>query len=82
MKNQQKIIRTKIGILELARQLGNVSQACAVNTVTGKRRCRRSQIQFRQPKKNFLAMTYLTDSRHEILHVSDHILAITFSIVL
>ena len=28
MTNQQKIIKTKIGILELARQLGNVSQAC------------------------------------------------------
>jgi len=26
--NQQKIIKTKVGILELARQLGNVSQAC------------------------------------------------------
>ena len=30
MTNQQKIIKTKIGILELARQLGNVSQACKV----------------------------------------------------
>jgi len=29
-QNQQKIIKTKIGILELARQLGNVSQACKV----------------------------------------------------
>ena len=28
MTNQQKIIKTKVGILELARQLGNVSQAC------------------------------------------------------
>jgi len=26
--NQQKIIKTKVGILELARQLGNVSRAC------------------------------------------------------
>ena len=30
MTNQQKIIKTKIGIPELARQLGNVSQACKV----------------------------------------------------
>jgi hypothetical protein len=30
MTNQQKIIKTKIGILELAKQLGNVSQACKV----------------------------------------------------
>ena len=30
MTNQQKIIKTKIGILELARQLGNVSRACKV----------------------------------------------------
>ena len=30
MTNWQKIIKTKIGILELARQLGNVSQACKV----------------------------------------------------
>jgi len=28
--NQQKIIKTKVGILELARQLGNVSRACKV----------------------------------------------------
>jgi hypothetical protein len=30
MTNRQKIIKTKVGILELARQLGNVSQACKV----------------------------------------------------
>jgi len=30
MTNQQKIIKTKIGIPELAMQLGNVSQACKV----------------------------------------------------
>ena len=28
MTQEQKIIRAKIGLLELARQLGNVSQAC------------------------------------------------------
>jgi len=28
--NEQKIIRNKVGLLELARQLGNVSQACKV----------------------------------------------------
>ena len=28
MTNEQKIIRAKIGLLELAKQLGNVSQAC------------------------------------------------------
>ena len=30
MANQQKIIKTKVGILELAKQLGNASQACKV----------------------------------------------------
>jgi hypothetical protein len=30
MTDQQKIIKSKAGILELARQLGNVSQACKV----------------------------------------------------
>jgi hypothetical protein len=28
MTIEQKIIRAKVGLLELARQLGNVSQAC------------------------------------------------------
>src|SRR5918993_201127 len=28
MTNEQKIIRVKVGLLELAKQLGNVSQAC------------------------------------------------------
>ena len=30
MTNQQKIIKTKVGILELAKQLGNVSQTFKV----------------------------------------------------
>ncbi len=30
MTKEQKVIRAKIGVLELARQLGNVSQACRV----------------------------------------------------
>lgn len=30
MTNEQKVIRAKLGVLELARQLGNVSQACRV----------------------------------------------------
>ena len=30
MTQEQKVIRAKVGILELARQLGNVSQACRV----------------------------------------------------
>jgi ACT domain-containing protein len=28
MTTEQKIIRAKVGLLELAKQLGNVSQAC------------------------------------------------------
>ena len=28
MTTEQKVIRAKVGVLELARQLGNVSQAC------------------------------------------------------
>ena len=30
MTKDQKIIRTKVGVLELAKQLGNVSQACKI----------------------------------------------------
>src|SRR5262252_3018745 len=30
MTTQQKVIKTKVGLLELARQLGNVSRACQV----------------------------------------------------
>jgi hypothetical protein len=30
MTPSQKIIRGKIGVLELAKQLGNVSQACEI----------------------------------------------------
>jgi hypothetical protein len=30
MTKQQKVIRAKVGVLELAKQLGNVSQACRV----------------------------------------------------
>jgi len=30
MTQEQKVIRAKVGILELAKQLGNVSQACRV----------------------------------------------------
>jgi hypothetical protein len=30
MNQEQKVIRVKVGVLELARQLGNVSQACRV----------------------------------------------------
>ena len=30
MRTQEKIIRNKVGLLELARTLGNVSEACKV----------------------------------------------------
>ncbi len=30
MTNEQKIIRTKVGLLDMAKQLGNVSQACKI----------------------------------------------------
>jgi ACT domain-containing protein len=30
MTKEQKVIRAKVGVLELAKQLGNVSQACRV----------------------------------------------------
>ena len=43
MTQEQKIIRAKVGLLELAKQLGNVSQACkmmgAAIAFTGSRRC-------------------------------------------
>jgi hypothetical protein len=54
MNTVQKVIKVKVGLLELAKQLGNVSQACKVMgyswdsfigskscmTRVGKRRCR------------------------------------------
>ena len=30
MTQEQKVIRNKVGLLELARQLGSVSQACKI----------------------------------------------------
>ena len=33
MTTEQKIIRAKVGLLELAKQLGNVSQACKMMAV-------------------------------------------------
>ena len=33
MTKDQKIIRAKVGLLELAKQLGNVSQACKIRRV-------------------------------------------------
>jgi hypothetical protein len=30
MTNERKVIRAKLGLLELAKQLGNVSQACKI----------------------------------------------------
>ena len=30
MTNERKVIRAKVGVLELAKQLGNVSQACKI----------------------------------------------------
>ncbi len=30
MTQEQKVIRAKVGLLELARQLGNVSKACQI----------------------------------------------------
>jgi hypothetical protein len=30
MTNEQKIIRAEVGLLEPAKQLGNVSQACSI----------------------------------------------------
>jgi hypothetical protein len=61
MTQAQKVIRAKVGLLELAKQLGNVSQACKMmgysrDSFTGSRsstikvaswRCRRSAVQSR-----------------------------------
>jgi hypothetical protein len=35
MTQEQKIIRAKLGLLELAKQLGNVSRACKMMGYTG-----------------------------------------------
>jgi hypothetical protein len=37
MTSEQKIIRAKVGLLELAKQLGNVSQACDLPCFFGPR---------------------------------------------
>ena len=61
MTTEQKIIRAKVGLLELAKQLGNVSQACKMmgysatastasrscTTKAANWRCRRSAAQSR-----------------------------------
>jgi hypothetical protein len=39
MTQEQKIIRAKVGLLELAKQLGNVSQACKMVTVRRRPSC-------------------------------------------
>jgi hypothetical protein len=52
MTKEQKIIRAKVGLLELAKQLGNVSQACqALRQGEIDRRLikRRKPIQLRTP---------------------------------
>jgi hypothetical protein len=57
MNQEEKVIRVKVGVLELAKQLGNVSQACRVmgyspdsfigsrnsTTRVARRRCRKSR---------------------------------------
>ena len=40
MTNEQKIIRAKVGLLELAKQLGNVIQACKMMGYSREARCR------------------------------------------
>jgi len=35
MNTEEKIIKPKLGLLELAKQLGNVSQACKVMATVG-----------------------------------------------
>jgi hypothetical protein len=45
MTKEQKIIRAKVGLLELAKQLGNVSQACKMmgySRATNRKRIRGS----------------------------------------
>ena len=39
MTQEQKVIRAKVGVLELAKQLGNVSQACRVMGYSRKSDC-------------------------------------------
>jgi hypothetical protein len=39
MTQEQKIIRAKVGLLELANQLGNVSQACEMMSIDAPSSC-------------------------------------------
>ena len=50
MTKEQKIIKAKVGLLELAKQLGNVSQACKM---LGYSRGLGSQFQY-PPSQDFL----------------------------
>ena len=49
MTTEQKIIRAKVGLLELAKQLGNVSQACKMMGYS-----RDSFYRFKCPSSEFL----------------------------
>ncbi len=50
MNTQDKIIQTKLGVLNLAKMLGNVSQACKVTGV--------SHDSFYRFKENFAFLAY------------------------
>jgi hypothetical protein len=52
MTTEQKIIRAKVGLLELAKQLGNVSQACKMmgytrDSFTGSKSCTTKEASWR-----------------------------------
>jgi hypothetical protein len=49
MTSEQKIIRAKVGLLELAKQLGNVSQACKLMGYSRLRPCHFSRFFSWQP---------------------------------
>jgi hypothetical protein len=53
MTQEQKVIRAKVGVLELAKQLGNVSQACKMMGHPPRRRAKR-QVKCILLQKNIL----------------------------
>ena len=57
MTTEQKIIRAKVGLLELAKQLGNVSQACKMMgyrapSSQDRTRCRKAAGAWRPPSRS------------------------------